>query len=169
MSKALNATGRQILYSMCNWGQDQPFDWAYMIANSFRATGDVYDSFDRPDVRCPCDEKAGADCYWPGFHCSVMNIINKMVWTIQRSQPGGWNDLDMLEVGNVRCNLLWSTVELRLMFHNLGRHDGRSTYTDGRSGGLTPMVATQSLSRRENLSLRLRNTMLIAVRNIKCI
>jgi hypothetical protein len=30
-----------------------------------------------------------------------MNIINKMVWTIQRSQPGGWNDLDMLEVGNV--------------------------------------------------------------------
>lgn len=36
MSRALNATGRQILYSMCNWGQDQPYDWAYMIANSWR-------------------------------------------------------------------------------------------------------------------------------------
>lgn len=29
-----------------------------------------------------------------------MNIINKMVWAIQRSQPGAWNDLDMLEIGN---------------------------------------------------------------------
>ena len=104
MSRALNATGRPILYSMCNWGQDQPYDWAYMIANSWRATGDIIDSFDRPDVRCPCEEKEGANCYWPGFHCSVMNIINKMVWTIQRSQPGGWNDLDALEVGNVSAS-----------------------------------------------------------------
>lgn len=39
-----------------------------------------------------------------------MNIINKMVWTIQRSQPGGWNDLDMLEVGNVCDNVI--TMEL---------------------------------------------------------
>ena len=100
MSRALNETGRQILYSMCQWGQDQPYDWAYQIANSWRATGDVFDAFDRADVRCPCTEKEGADCDWPGFHCSIMNIINKMVWTIQRSQPGGWNDLDMLEVGN---------------------------------------------------------------------
>ncbi|KAK5136687.1 hypothetical protein LTR08_002340 [Meristemomyces frigidus] len=100
MSQALNATGRQILYSMCNWGQDHPWDWAYSIANSWRATGDIYDSFDRPDVRCPCSEEQGFDCAFPGFHCSVMNIINKVVWFIHRSQPGGWNDLDMLEIGN---------------------------------------------------------------------
>lgn len=30
------------------------------IANSWRATGDVFDTFDRPDVRCPCEEKEGA-------------------------------------------------------------------------------------------------------------
>lgn len=100
MSKALNATGRQILYSMCNWGQDHPWDWAYLIANSWRATGDIYDSFDRSDVRCPCENKDGIDCAFPGFHCSVMNIINKVVWFIHRSQPGGWNDMDGLEVGN---------------------------------------------------------------------
>lgn len=101
MSDALNATGRQMIYSMCNWGQDRPFDWAYLIANSWRATGDIYDNFDRPDVRCPCSEEQGIDCAFQGYHCSVMNIINKVVWFIHRSQPGGWNDLDMLEIGNV--------------------------------------------------------------------
>jgi len=100
MSTALNAIGRQMLYSMCNWGQDRPFDWAYLIANSWRATGDVYDSFDRPDVRCPCHDEQGIDCAFQGYHCSVMNIINKVTWFIHRSQPGGWNDMDMLEVGN---------------------------------------------------------------------
>jgi len=104
MSQALNETGRQIVYGMCNWGQDHPWDWAYLIANSWRATGDIYDSFDRPDVRCPCSEEQGIDCAFAGYHCSVMNIINKVVWFIHRSQPGGWNDLDMLEVGNVRAS-----------------------------------------------------------------
>jgi len=100
MSIALNATGRDILYSMCNWGQDRPWDWAYSIANSWRATGDIYDSFNRPDVRCPCSEEQGYNCAFPGYHCSVMNIVNKVAYFVHRSQPGGWNDLDMLEVGN---------------------------------------------------------------------
>lgn len=59
MSTALNNTGRPILYSMCNWGQDHPWDWAMTIANSYRSTGDVFDTFDRPDVRCPCEVRAG--------------------------------------------------------------------------------------------------------------
>jgi hypothetical protein len=45
MSKALNATGRKMVYSMCNWGQDQPFDWAYGISNSWRMSGDIYGKF----------------------------------------------------------------------------------------------------------------------------
>ena len=97
MSDALNATGRPILYSMCNWGQDHPWDWAQTIANSWRMSGDVYDSFDRPDARCPCDTY---ECSLPGFHCSVMNILNKAAPVLNKAQPGAWNDLDMLEVGN---------------------------------------------------------------------
>lgn len=27
MSSALNATGRSILYSLCNWGEDYPWNW----------------------------------------------------------------------------------------------------------------------------------------------
>lgn len=97
MSEALNATGRPILYSLCNWGQDHPWDWAQTIANSWRMSGDVYDSFDRPDARCPCDTY---ECSNPGYHCSVTNILNKAASILSKSQPGAWNDLDMLEVGN---------------------------------------------------------------------
>ncbi|KAL2352250.1 glycoside hydrolase superfamily [Cryomyces antarcticus] len=98
MSQALNNTGRKILYSLCNWGNDDPFDWAYTISNPWRMSGDIYDSFNRPDSRCPCTESIG--CAWPGFHCSVMNILNKMAAIQSRSQSGAFNDMDMLEVGN---------------------------------------------------------------------
>jgi alpha-galactosidase len=40
------------------------------------------------------------DCRLPGFHCSVTNIMNKASFITSKSSPGGWNDLDMLEVGN---------------------------------------------------------------------
>lgn len=53
MSKALNATGRPILYSLCQWGEDLSFNWASTIANSWRISGDVTDFYDRPDDRCP--------------------------------------------------------------------------------------------------------------------
>jgi alpha-galactosidase len=35
-----------------------------------------------------------------GTHCSVLNIISRVAAYSDRAQPGGWNDLDMLEVGN---------------------------------------------------------------------
>lgn len=98
MSQALNKTGRPIVYSMCNWGNDDPYDWAYTIANSGRMSGDIYDSFNRPDERCPCTEAIG--CAWPGFHCSVMNILNKMAAITSRTMSGYFNDMDGLEVGN---------------------------------------------------------------------
>ncbi|KAF2501899.1 alpha-galactosidase [Lophium mytilinum] len=98
MSQALNKTGRPIVYSLCNWGDDNPYDWAYTISNSGRMSGDVYDSFNRPDSRCPCTEAIG--CAWPGFHCSVMNILNKMASIQSRTMSGYFNDMDMLEVGN---------------------------------------------------------------------
>lgn len=40
------------------------------------------------------------DCSPPGFHCSIMNILNKAASVVYKSKPGAWNDLDMLEVGN---------------------------------------------------------------------
>jgi alpha-galactosidase len=71
------------------------------IANSWRVTGDIYDSFTRPDDLCGCNTMAPGDpsCIAPGTHCSVLFILNKVAPYADRSIPGGWSDLDMLEVG----------------------------------------------------------------------
>lgn len=81
MSRALNATGRPILYSMCNWGEDGTWNWATEIANSWRMSGDIKDvslgildiytdlmdaqTFDGYDDRCPCTSML--DCKLPGY------------------------------------------------------------------------------------------------------
>lgn len=38
MRDALNATGRRIFYSMCEWGVDAPASWARTVGNSWRTT-----------------------------------------------------------------------------------------------------------------------------------
>lgn len=99
MSNALNSTGRNFTYSLCNWGDDKPWEWASTIANSARMSGDIYDLFDRPSTSCPC----GPDEYYcelPGYGCSVLNILGKASHIVSKNQPGYFNDLDMLEVGN---------------------------------------------------------------------
>lgn len=100
MSDALLATGRPILYNLCQWGQDQVFQWAATIANSWRMSGDITDSFDRPHPNCPCTGDEGYNCALPGFHCSAMNILNKVSGFTDKGTPHAWNDLDALEVGN---------------------------------------------------------------------
>ncbi|TIC24928.1 hypothetical protein E3Q10_03650 [Wallemia mellicola] len=99
MSQALNATGRPIVYAMCNWGEDGPWNFATTIANSWRTTGDITDSFTGEDDRCPCKGNEGLDCKLAGYHCSITNILEKSVSLGQKSFSGAWNDLDGLEVG----------------------------------------------------------------------
>ncbi|KAH8695022.1 alpha-galactosidase/alpha-n-acetylgalactosaminidase [Talaromyces proteolyticus] len=100
MGQALNKTGRPILYSMCNWGSDGPWNFASTIANSWRTSGDLLNTWDRDDANCPCAELDGLDCKTPGFRCSVLNVLNKAVYYVSKAFPGAWNDLDMLQVGN---------------------------------------------------------------------
>jgi len=76
MRDALNATGRPIFFSMCEWGRDQPATWANPIANSWRTTGDIRRSWD-----------------------SVMSILDSNDQWHSYAGPGGWNDPDMLEIG----------------------------------------------------------------------
>lgn len=46
MRDALNATGHEIFFSMCEWGVDNPAKWAPEVGNSWRTTGDISDSWD---------------------------------------------------------------------------------------------------------------------------
>ena len=46
MSMALKATGREILFSACNWGREDPWHWMRSIgAHMYRSTGDIMDNF----------------------------------------------------------------------------------------------------------------------------
>ncbi|POW12269.1 hypothetical protein PSTT_04613 [Puccinia striiformis] len=125
MRNALNSTGRPILYSLCQWGEDQVWNWGSTIANSWRVSGDIADNFDRPDDRCPCPDSS-APCPLAGFHCSAMNILEKAAGLGQKAGQGGWNDLDMLEVGNggmsydeyVTHFSMWALVKSPLILGN---------------------------------------------------
>jgi alpha-galactosidase len=77
MRDALNATGRQIFFSLCEWGQDDPGTWAPLVGNSWRTTGDIKD-----------------------FWTSVLKNLLSNDREAPYAGPGGWNDPDMLEVGN---------------------------------------------------------------------
>ncbi len=77
MEKALLATGRPIVYSICEWGVKDPYQWAPAISNLWRTTGDISDNWN-----------------------SMINIVDEQVGLEKYAGPGHWNDPDMLEVGN---------------------------------------------------------------------
>lgn len=80
MRDALAATGRPILFSACEWGVQDPARWpASTVANSWRISNDI-----------------GPPASWD----NLFRIINQIVPITQFAGPGGFNDLDMLEVGN---------------------------------------------------------------------
>jgi alpha-galactosidase len=84
MSQALQATGRPIVFSICEWGNNEPWLWAQNIGNLWRTTGDIYDAWEGRD----------------GWSIGVMNIVDIQANLWAYSRPGNWNDPDMLEVGN---------------------------------------------------------------------
>lgn len=88
MARALQATGRPILFSLCEWGNHQPWLWADGIGEMYRATGDITANFDK-------DKHMGT---WTAS--SVMTILDKMPAIRRYNGPNHWNDPDMLEVGN---------------------------------------------------------------------
>lgn len=45
MRDALNASGRHIFFSMCQWGGEQVWTWAAPVGNSWRTTGDINNHF----------------------------------------------------------------------------------------------------------------------------
>ncbi|HEY2193287.1 MAG TPA: glycoside hydrolase family 27 protein [Actinomycetospora sp.] len=80
MARALRATGRPMVFAVCDKGDSAPWLWAPGVAQLWRTTHDVADD-------------------WP----SVADIVRRDVRVAARSGPPparGWNDPDMLEVGN---------------------------------------------------------------------
>ncbi|MEG1791797.1 MAG: alpha-galactosidase [Clostridia bacterium] len=72
-----NAPIKPIVFSLCEWGRNQPYKWGATAGNLWRTTMDI-----RP--------------IWPW----IMHIYNHTVKLFEYSRVGAWNDPDMLEVGN---------------------------------------------------------------------
>ncbi len=78
MSDDLKATGRPILFSLCQYGMQDVWKWGASVGGQmWRTTGDISDNFDSIIL-----------------HGLAQNGLEKY------AGPGHWNDPDMLEVGN---------------------------------------------------------------------
>ena len=78
MGEALEATGRPIVYSLCEYGRGEVEKWGPDVGgNLWRTTGDIRDEWS-----------------------SMMGNIEEQVKTAPYAGPGHWNDPDMLEIGN---------------------------------------------------------------------
>jgi alpha-galactosidase len=110
MRDALHAAGRPVVFSLCEWGNNQPWLWATKVGHLWRTTGDIRDCYDCQGV------------YDMGWKV----ILDKQVGLEKYAGPDHWNDPDMLEVGNKGLSLgesrahfsLWCILAAPLMAGN---------------------------------------------------
>jgi len=88
MSDALNKTGRPILFSICEWGLYNPWEWAPPMANMWRSGPDHIPLWWSPDT--------GQD---PGTAGGTSQIIQHFAGLSKYAAPGQWNDPDYLLPG----------------------------------------------------------------------
>jgi alpha-galactosidase len=78
MGDALNDSGRKIVFSLCQYGRADVWQWGPLVGgNLWRTTGDIRDTWE-----------------------SMTKIGFNQGDIAQYAGPGRWNDPDMLEVGN---------------------------------------------------------------------
>jgi alpha-galactosidase len=89
--QALDATGRPIVLSICEWGTHKPWLWGKDAGgNLWRTTGDIQDRWE-------------GRIKWPNGDCcsnGMVDIVEMQNGLESHAGPGHWNDPDMLEVGN---------------------------------------------------------------------
>jgi alpha-galactosidase len=82
---ALNATGRPMVLSICEWGTAKPWLWGKTVGgNLWRTTGDIRDQWESKDKH----------------DLGMLDILDLQDGLESFAGPGHWNDPDMLEVGN---------------------------------------------------------------------
>ena len=122
MRDALYATGRPIVFSICEWGNNEPWKWGAPVGNLWRVTGDITNCFD-------CEVNHGTWSSW-----GVMKIVYLRDSIRQYTKPDAWNDYDMMEVGNGmtagedRAHFaLWSIFASPLIMGNDVRNASKET------------------------------------------
>lgn len=119
-AKFTNTPEKPIVYSICEWGTAQPWDWGRKAGNMWRTTHDIMP-------------------VWK----SVVLLYDFTIKKYAAAGPGGWNDPDMLEVGNGKLSedenrahfSLWCMMAAPLMLGNDIRKfvDGNNNAVEGNS------------------------------------
>jgi alpha-galactosidase len=114
MRDAIFATKRPMVFSLCEWGDNKPWEWASGIGHLWRTTGDICNCWS-------CTENYGT---YKKYGVTV--ILDMQDGLRKYAGPGHWNDPDMLEVGN--CKLtpgenrahfsIWSMIAAPLIAGN---------------------------------------------------
>ena len=94
---------KPIVYSICEWGLNKPWKWGAKAGNLWRTT---------PDIK--------------PFWASILGIYERTVRLYDYAGIGGWNDPDMLEVGNGNLTFeenkahftLWAMLSAPLILGN---------------------------------------------------
>ncbi len=103
VAKENNAPLKPIVFSVCEWGRNQPYLWANKVGNMWRTTPDIMPKW-----------------WW------IKQIYEHNVKLYQSASIGHYNDPDMLEVGNGNLTLeqnkshfaLWCMMSAPLMLGN---------------------------------------------------
>jgi alpha-galactosidase len=104
MANAIAASGREMVFSLCSWGEGQPWLWGGEVGQLWRTDVDIvvsYISWRR----------------WTG-------ILDRQVGLEKYAGPGHWNDPDMLIVGMIPHKeaiahfSLWSLISAPLIAGN---------------------------------------------------
>jgi alpha-galactosidase len=89
MRDAIYAAKRPMIFSICEWGSNHPWEWAASVGHLWRTTGDITACWDCVDTHGGAYNSYG-----------IMEILDMQEGLRKYSAPGHWNDPDMLEVGN---------------------------------------------------------------------
>jgi alpha-galactosidase len=104
MHQAILKTGRPMVFSLCEYGLGEVWEWAPQVGgNMWRTSNDIDDTYER-----------------------MMSIADRQAGLSGFAGPGHWNDPDFLEVGNGGMNLdeqkshfsLWALMASPLMAGN---------------------------------------------------
>ena len=122
MRDALKKAGRPIVFSICEWGDNEPWKWAKGVGHLWRVTGDIINCWD-------CEVGHGSWSSW-----GVWKIINMRKDIRKVAGPGHWNDFDMMEVGNGMTDAedrshfaMWSILASPLIMGNDLRKTSKET------------------------------------------
>lgn len=82
----VRATGREMVFAICEWGQRSPWLWGKEVGgNLWRTTWDLRDTWEHGK--------------YSNGHNGIMEALDRQVGLEKYAGPGHWNDPDMLVIG----------------------------------------------------------------------